>query len=708
MNTKLVSAIIISALFIVPVRSLEPPSSDYLPLTFTEEEKSFIKNSGEIRVGFRDSGKPVIYKEDDGVLAGIVPSFIDLISSKTGLTFKTSLMNIDSDVTGSLRDKDYDAIVTFTGEGNSFGKNVSVTMPILSTAMVLVINDKTSYSSSAELTYCFKKGFETAGNFVHKINPESTVIYINKNDIESCLLNIKEKKADATFLNSYTASYLLQKPQYSSFRVLSQIYFTQYLRIALEQNTYPLLLSILNKTIKSLSAGEIQNIALANTAGIRYKKTAVDTIYENRIPIILLFFLFCSVFFAFLSMNIIRTRYTRKIIDSNKKLEKANADLSFLNQSKTELLSRVSHEIRTPVNAIAGLSYLGQKSTKEEQSAEYFKKIESSGKYLAGLINDILDMNKIDGGSIKLVNMPASIPQILDDIKTIISPLADTKQINFIINNNGTEKCAIFDKMRFEQILINLLMNAIKFTSSKGTVTLNFIQTREDDKIHAKASVTDTGCGISADFLPKLFQPFSQENRNPSLYGTGTGLGLAISRRLARLMGGDITVQSTEGKGSTFTVTAVFDACGEIADPETETAQLHQNDDRVLKGKRILLAEDNEINIEVALGLLKRKGLIITTAADGQIAVDTFAQSQENDFDLILMDIRMPHLNGFEASQAIRKLHRKDAKTVPIIAMTADAFSDSMQQALEYGMNDYITKPIEVEKMYSCLRTYLS
>ena len=680
-------------------QSVFPESSSFS--LFTRNEQDYIARTKVLTVGFRQSGKPIVYTDELNSLRGIAPACMELVSRKSNLNFKFALLDKDDDTPGILKSGKYDAIVTFTDKSRMPDADISVSPSMLSCPMVLIISDRIDFSGTAELSYVLKRGFENGAEFIRKNNLSSPILFIDTPDIENCLREITDGHADATFMNTYTASYMLQKPVYSSLRVIPQISFNQNLCIALPAAADPLLVSILTKTILSFTPTETQNIALANTAGVRYEKTLSDSLFEYRLPVFLTLLLFTSIILTVLLMNIQKGRYVRR-------LEKANRELETISRSKTELMSRVSHEIRTPINAVSGLAYLGQKATSDAKAIPFFRKIISSSQYLTGIINDILDMNKLEGGNLKLIPVQTSLQEIIEDIKTIICPLAEQKEVIFTIHEDCNPEYALCDKMRLEQILINLLTNAVKFTPTDGTVTLTVNRTTKEGKIYAAFTVRDTGCGISPLFLPKLFQPFSQENRNPALYGTGTGLGLAISRNLARQMGGDITVQSEEGKGTVFTATVVLEQ-GSYTD--TQFYQLKtQNagiDDEILKGRRILLAEDNAMNTEVAVGLLEAKGMIIDTAADGAAAVKKFSFSDINYYDAILMDIRMPQMNGFDASRTIRSLLRSDAKTVPIIAMTADAFSDSVERSQEFGMDDYVTKPIDVDTLYACLRRHI-
>ena len=320
-----------------------------------------------------------------------------------------------------------------------------------------------------------------------------------------------------------------------------------------------------------------------------------------------------------------------------------------------------------------------------------------------GLINDILDMSKIENGELTLKEDSYTKEEFRNAINTVIKPLMDKKDIRFIFRLAANAECIRVDRLRYNQIFFNLLSNAAKFTPKGGTVEFTTEELPPlDGKKGIRFHIKDNGIGMSKEFLPHLYNPFSQERAKGGEDVKGTGLGLPIVKSLVDIMGGNISVTSEIGKGTEFIV--------ELYVPEAEPAEKIPVSDAMgenFKGARILLVEDNDINIYVAQLILEKAGCVVEIAKDGKEAVEHFEASEKNYYDAILMDVRMPVMNGIEATKTIRALDREDAATVPIIAMTADAFDEERKKTIEAGMNYHLSKPIEPKVLYQVLLEYM-
>ncbi|MCL1911263.1 MAG: transporter substrate-binding domain-containing protein [Leptospirales bacterium] len=374
-------------------------------------------------------------------------------------------------------------------------------------------------------------------------------------------------------------------------------------------------------------------------------------------------------------------------------------------KSKSVFLATMSHEIRTPLNAIIGMAGIAKKSISEpDKSLTSINQILSSSHHLLGILNDILDMSKIDAGKLELTHEPFSAKEAHDEISGIIEQRCLDKNIRFISNkDNFNDAILIGDMLRLNQVLINLLGNSVKFTPEGGEIVFLVRALEEDDeRIKLNFSVSDTGIGMTEEQIGKLFVPFEQTDSHVAAKFGGTGLGLSISQNLVGMMGGVIKVESKQGSGSKFFFDLSFNKGKKIV--ETDTDSMVAN----LQGKRILLVEDIEINRIIIRELLSETGVEIEEAENGQIAVDAFNNSPDKYFDVIFMDVQMPVMGGYEATKKIRLLDRPDSKVIPIIAMTANAYKEDIEEALSSGMNSHIAKPVEVDNIMKTLTKFLS
>ena len=404
-------------------------------------------------------------------------------------------------------------------------------------------------------------------------------------------------------------------------------------------------------------------------------------------------------------------------ISQKQAIESALVQAEKANKAKSTFLSNMSHDIRTPMNAIIGFTNLAQTHMEDKEKVEsYLNKISSASSHLLSLINDILDMSRIESGKIHIEEDEISLVEVVHDIQNMIQPMAEENHQEFIIDTKIVNNHIFADKLRLKQVLINLLGNAVKFTPEGGKVCLEISQEEGAPRGYGVYvfKVRDTGIGIAEEFLDKVFQAFEREKTSTLSGIQGTGLGLSITKSIVELMGGKISVNSELGQGTEFVVKVVF-TLSENTDAEMTddvmhvvegegTRQQEQELKEIFAGKRILLVEDNDLNREIARMLLKDSGFVIKEATNGQMAVDIMRESTPGEYDLVLMDIQMPIMDGYEATKQIRELSNKLVANVPIIAMTANAFEEERRNALASGMNGHVAKPIDIAVLFDTIK----
>ena len=408
--------------------------------------------------------------------------------------------------------------------------------------------------------------------------------------------------------------------------------------------------------------------------------------------------------------------------ENNAKLETVNTELrqaklaaeeafhvaQEANRSKSSFLANMSHDIRTPMNAIVGITSLIEHECDDgEKVKEYAKKIELSSQHLLGIINDVLDMSKIETGKTTLKYVDFSISELLQEMNTVFHPQANEKHQTFVITGEDIRHDWVKgDRVHLMQIFTNLLSNAVKYTQAGGIIQFIVEECQTNSSVYAKFHfmVKDNGMGMSPDFKDKIFDAFTREESSLTNKIQGTGLGMAITRNLVEVMGGTIDVESVKGQGSCFEVLLDLKIAEQRVAAPTQKIQENMQDISVLKGMRFLCAEDNELNAEILTELLKIEGAECTICENGEEILKAFEQSAPGDYDMILMDVQMPVMNGYEATKAIRRSSHELAKTIPIIAMTANAFSEDIQHSFAAGMNAHISKPVEMRILEKTVR----
>lgn len=424
------------------------------------------------------------------------------------------------------------------------------------------------------------------------------------------------------------------------------------------------------------------------------------------------FFIICSAVFIVLVTVIVVilmiSKSNKRLIsqkeEANQLLRTAAEEANSANQAKSDFLSHMSHDIRTPINGIMGMTDIALKHIdNQEKVLDCLQKISGSSQHLLGLVNDVLDMSRIESGKTKVNYESFDIRTCIDNCSSIIGGQLSTRDIELVQEIGEFEHpLLVGDELHLRQVFINILGNSVKFTPDGGKIYFRAREVRStDDRVLFRFELADTGIGMKKEFIPHLFEAFSQEDDGTRTTYKGTGLGMAITKKFVDMMGGTVEVQSVLNEGTTFILEFWIDIDKEAKLSEAK-AETHVN----LKGMKTLLVEDIELNLEIAQSILEEEGAIVTPAMNGQEAVDAFADNPAGTFDIIIMDIMMPVMDGITATKTIRALDRPDAKTIPIVAMTANAYEEDIRNTQAAGMNAHLSKPIDVDLMFKTLSRF--
>lgn len=674
-------------------------------LSLTNAERAYLEKriaSGQpVIVSYNPDWFPIEYKDaDSGTMGGMMAAVFERLSQITGLNFKYVTADSYDDTTKRYQGEAEVSATLSTDFSWADQHESYLTQPFFETPVFVVTMPGHTGDNRVALPlgYHLSKAVQAR---LDKADEEMQYLYFGS--VGECLQAVREGKAGRAYINSLELNYYMNQDRYSMLKIQAVPNFTESTSIGISKDADPVLFSILCKALRSISPAEMNNIIL-NTTKAKADSNVTDMLYVHPIAFIAL-----AMIFVLLASGLVFFYF------NSRHSEKMRRELEIANRAKTDFLSRMSHDIRTPMNAIIGLTEIAAKNTEAESVKDSLAKIDHSGQFLLRLINDILDISRIESENFVLFDEPYTQQEFLTFIESTVVPLADAKGLHFTYKLMDSVPCLSVDKLRFNQIFTNLLGNAIKFTPSGGHISMVL----EDDGIiqekqYFTAIISDDGIGISASFLPHIFDSFVQENDTHTREDEGTGLGLAIVKKIVDAMGGTIEVQSEKGKGTTFTLHLMFGcvAVTTTADSENQAATplLAESSLPVflLKDKHVLIVEDNEINQEVAKAQLEAVGIICDIANNGQEALTLFMGKDEYHYDVILMDIRMPVLDGKEATRRLRASGRQDALTVPIIALTADAFADTRNDIMECGMNACVSKPVHSETLYAALLNELA
>ena len=675
-------------------------------IQLSDRDLEYVNERKTITVAVPENWYPLYCKETPlKNHTGIMADVLDEIKSFTGLRFSYVYAKNYADAIRLIQQGDADILGFFLGDENDAAQlGLALSASYVSANNIIVRNKACSYPAPGLVGALVENQRLPSGISVEKIR-----FYPS---IKEALFAVNNGEADFIYGLSSRMEQDILRYHFTNLAPVTLVNDQSTISFALPIPVDPDLLTILNKAINNLSESERTVIRNRNLESIGVSEFSLtDFIYANPLQFMFIVMFVLSVLFTALLLAI-GARMKATVIQGN--LKRAEA----ANLAKSEFLSRMSHEIRTPMNGIVGMSTIAmQNIDNTDKIKDCLEKVIMSSKHLLALINDVLDMSKIESGKVELRHECFNFRAFLQDFENLYGEQAKRKGISYeTVLASDLDVQIIGDSLRLNQVLSNLLSNALKFTPAKGIIKLRVSKTGEDqENVYLRFEVIDTGCGIAEENYDKIFESFEQENVDVTYKYGGTGLGLSIVKRFTQLMGGGIHVTSVQGSGSTFTVDLPFGKIKESGKP-TRFSDIDGRSDLArdcyvidydFKGKRILLVEDNELNREIAEELIGATGASVESAEDGVQAVKKFKESAEGYYDLILMDVQMPHMDGYEATRCIRALGRSDAQKVPIFAMTANAFAEDVQKSREAGMNAHISKPLDIRAVYKQMNRYL-
>ena len=677
----------------------------------TGEEKSWLEEHGGIRIGFL-SNDPAIFSMDEetGKLTGTLAEYVSYAKDCLGnQTLKFDMQTYDdyNEMIQALQDREIDMIF-YASRNPDFAEKKGYALTNTAwTYSLMAVTDEKNFDENEVYTVAVPKEKDTLKQHIAFSYPQWKLV--DCDSLEDAADMVIHEKADCFLMGASQAM------TYDNSQNFKSVPLTKTMEACFAvKSGEGILLSIVNKTLKTMPSDMLTS-ALAIYDSTAEKVTFSDFAKDNLLSFFavagLLALTIISIILVFLrkarkaeAVAKLAANDTQKL---NDKLEIALKKAEDASLAKTNFLNNMSHDIRTPMNAILGYAQLMENELKEKElpvTLEHLEKLQQSGNLLLSIINNVLDMARIESGRMELDENYCQIEDVWKTLFAVFDEKARKKNIALHYTINVEHEHILTDTTKVKEILVNILSNAIKYTPVGGSVMVDMdeLPCDESEYMIVRIRVSDTGIGMSADYQTKIFEAFTREQNTTKSKIAGSGLGMSIVKKYVELLGGTITVESELGKGSTFTVTLRH----RIAD-ESYYVKKHIEDletgSEILKGRKILLAEDNDLNAEIAEAILEHAGLKIERVEDGIQCVNRIMEMPAGTYDMILMDIQMPRMDGYKATQAIRRLPDKDKACIPIIAMTANAFEEDKREAIAVGMNGHITKPIQVDKLLSTL-----
>ncbi|MBE6009897.1 MAG: transporter substrate-binding domain-containing protein [Lachnospiraceae bacterium] len=686
---------------------------------FSSVEKEWLASHKTLHVGYLENYLPYSGTDEQGEVTGIVKDIIPEILKGLGI----------SDITVSYTGyESYDAMIADmtaakidvafpVGGGLYFSEENGLyqSLPVASAPTELV--HKGAYSEETTAHFAVNENNRMQYYFVRSNFPDAEITMYPS--IDACLEAVVNGEVSCSTLNGLRANDMLKNSKYRDL-ALYQLARNDDRCFGVEIGNEGLL-KLLNRGINVIGNDYAQNISYRYTGGL-YSYNLKDA-FIDHIAVFGTLFLAIGAFIIYLlarsgrrtkKQMIEKEAFNARLEEKNLELEASQKELAdalvaaeSANRAKTTFLNNMSHDIRTPMNAIVGFTSLAESHIDDkEQVQDYLGRISVSSQHLLSLINDVLDMSRIESGKMTLEESDVHLPELVHNLQTIIQENANAKQLALSFDSQDVvHEDIVTDKLRLNQVLLNILSNAVKFTPNGGTISfcVREKESTSKDVANFEFRIKDTGIGMSKEFQKSIFEAFTREKTSTVSGIQGTGLGMAITKSIIDMMGGTISVQSEEGAGSEFIVNLPCRISSHAAFAESE-AKIQKD---TLAGKRVLLAEDNEMNQMIAETILTESGLLVEIADNGEIAVEKMNTQPAGYYDIVLMDIQMPKMDGYEAARQIRNMTDPAKANIPIVAVTANAFEEDKNTALESGMNGHLAKPYDIPKIMETLESLI-
>ncbi len=659
-----------------------------------KEEKQWLDaHENTIRVGYLKDNLPFC-GEENGKLTGILGTVLDTVREKYEITIKAVPCSTGVEMNEALQSGEIDIAGPIIRDFYTQEQFQVVLTDAIFDITPVVIYKGNEYSNSLS-TIAVTETSLYSGLMVSLLFQDAEIIQYDTQ--EECLEAVADGKVGATVIPSSKINLLNESPLTQSLSFAEMAKRQELGMFTTRENRRAA--TIINKAIEQ-SSNILNGVVLAQNSVSEKEMTLQDVLAEYAdlaigVSFVVIFVLLLLVY----SLSVSR----KKQMEALKEAQNANA----ANIAKTTFLNHMSHDIRTPMNAIVGFTDIAMKKKPDKEVEDCLKKIRQSSEYLMTLINDVLDISRIESGKLEYKPVLVDLRDIVNTVLSIARGYTENRDLNFCVSREEFKNPYVMaDELRIREVLLNIISNAVKFTKDGGTISFAAENCPGNDEHHVivRYRISDTGIGMSEEFQTKIFDEFSQENSGARTSYKGTGLGMAIAKQYVDLMGGKIEVSSRQGIGSTFTVEIPLLIAEHVRTEKEEKLRK----DMDLHGLHVLLAEDNDLNAELAVDLLEEKGMIVTRTADGKSALAQFCNTAPGTFDLILMDIMMPEMNGYETTKAIRNLpDRPDGKKIPIIAMTANAFAEDVQAALNAGMDDHVAKPVDMSILIAVITKHI-